>query len=429
MPLMEWQRMVADVGGEIDPHTGLPAYREVIFTVPRQSGKTTLILGWEIQRALGWGSPQRVAYSAQDGTQAAKKLIEDQFPILDRRKKVLGISNLRKANGRVSVEFRSGSRIGLLASTAEAGHGQTLDLGIKDEFWADYDDRRDQAMVPAMATKPAAQVLTASTMGTEESVPLNRAVERGRLAVETGVRSGIAYFEWSAPEDEDPDDPATWWGCMPALGNTITEGVVRHARQTLTDGEFRRAFLNQRTKAENRVLPVGDWNAVCSAEVAPKGSPVFALDINPERSAAAVVAASGDTAELIQYREGTDWVVAYAKERSRKWSDPTWFVDAQGPAGSFIPELEREHVKVHPVTAREMIDACGKLYDGVVGRKIRLRTHAKLNEAAAGAAKRTVGDAWAWTRRNASADICPLVAATLALWGAGQWESGTVNLW
>ncbi len=43
---------------------------------------------------------------------------------------------------------------------------------------------------------------------------------------------------------------------------------------------------------------------------------------------------------------------------------------------------------------------------------------AALDEAAAGAAKRAIGDAWAWTRKSAAADISPLVAATLALWAA-----------
>src|ERR1039457_2904149 len=40
LPFMPWQRLVADVGLELLPN-GLPAYRTGIFTVPRQSGKTT----------------------------------------------------------------------------------------------------------------------------------------------------------------------------------------------------------------------------------------------------------------------------------------------------------------------------------------------------------------------------------------------------
>ena len=49
-PFMPWQSLIADVGCEIDGDTGLPAYRRVIVTVPRQQGKTTLFLSWQINR-------------------------------------------------------------------------------------------------------------------------------------------------------------------------------------------------------------------------------------------------------------------------------------------------------------------------------------------------------------------------------------------
>jgi len=418
---MPWQQAVADVGGElIETASGLliPAFREVIVTVPRQSGKTTLVLGWEIQRAHGWPEPQRIVYSAQSGNDARKKLIEDQVPILEPRRKRLGIRRILRGMGNEAIEFANGSRIVLLASTADSGHGKTVDLGVKDELFADYDDRRDQAMIPAMATRAAAQVLTASTMGTDESFPLNRAVERGRQAVAAGVTTGIAYFEWSAGPDEDPHDPATWWRCMPALGWTITEAVVVHAKDSLADGEFRRAFLNQQTKAEDRVIPGPNWAAVCSEDVGPEGELVFSLDVNPERSAGAVVAAAGGVAELVDYRGGTGWVVDRAVELTGRHGSASWLVDAVGPAGSLIPELERAGLTVTPVSAREMVAACGQFYDAVMDGKVQIRQHPKLDEAVAAAAKRSVGDAWAWGRKNTLTDVSPLVALTLALWGA-----------
>jgi hypothetical protein len=147
-----------------------------------------------------------------------------------------------------------------------------------------------KAQLKAVLAKHGAR--PTSTMGTDESEPLNRAVARGRAAVEDGVTDGIAYSEWSAADHADPDDPTTWRRCMPALGYTITEAVVVHARGTLTDGEFRRAFLNQMTRADQRVLPVVAWQAVCSDDAAPTGMPTFAIDVNPERSAGAIVAAS-----------------------------------------------------------------------------------------------------------------------------------------
>lgn len=429
---MPWQRAVADVGGElVETADGLliPAYREVVVTIPRQSGKTMLLLVWQLQRALGWGEPQRIVYSAQSGTDARKKLLDDQVPLLEPRRKLLGIRRIIRANGNEGVSFVNGSKIVLLASTADSGHGKTVDLAVKDEFFADYDDRRDQILVPAMITRPAAQILTASTMGTDESVPLNRKIDQGRLAVGAGTRSGIAYFEWSADMTADPDDPATWWSCMPALGHTVTEEVIRHARASMTDSEFRRAFLNQLTKSEERVLPAPAWDAVCNPNVAPSGPLVFSVDVSRERTAGAIVAASvgaRPTVELVDYRAGTGWVVPRAVELHERHDPALWVVDGAGPAGSLVADLEAAGLPVHPVTSRELIESCARFYDAVIDRQVLIRRHPRLDEGAASAAKRLVGDAWAWTRKAASADISPLVAATLAVWGATRPEGTSV---
>lgn len=426
--LMPWQRMVAQVGGEIDSDTGLPAYRQVVVTVPRQSGKTTLILGWELQRALGWDTPQRIVYSAQSGNDARKKLIEDQVPILEPKKQKLGIRRILRGMGNEAIEFGNGSRIVLLASTSDSGHGKTVDLAIRDELFADYDDRRDQALIPAMATRPAAQMLTASTMGTDESFPLNAAVDRGRQAVDRGMRNGIAYFEWSADPMADPADPATWRGCMPALGHTITESVVEDSRIGMSAGEFARAFLNIQTKADDRVIPLPAWLAVCREQVEPIGELVFGIDVNPERSAGSLAAVGtvGDSpaAELVDHRPGTGWLLPRAVELDQRHGPATWVVDVAGPAGPLIVDLERAGLRVVPVTYREMVEACARFYDAVVERRVAIRKHPDLDAAAAGAKKRSVGDAWAWARKNGQTDISPLVAVTLACWAAGRPDEG-----
>src|SRR5690349_16076845 len=67
-PLMPWQQYVADVGLEINPATGRLAYDEINLTVPRQSGKSTLVEAKATHRcsATGFfGERQRVVYTAQ----------------------------------------------------------------------------------------------------------------------------------------------------------------------------------------------------------------------------------------------------------------------------------------------------------------------------------------------------------------------------
>lgn len=425
-PLMPWQRLVADVGGEL-LEDGTPAYREVVFTVPRQNGKTTLVLSWELQRGSGWQrlGPQRIAYTAQTGQDARKKLVEDQFPVLERHARVLGLRKpFHRTPGIVGVSWLNGSRLIEVASTEDAGHGQTIDLAVKDELFADSDHRRDQALRPAMITRPFAQVLSCSTMGTEESIPWNRLVVQGRKAADAGVREGIAYFEWSAPDDADIDDPDTWWRCMPALGHTVTEKNIQGERERIPENEFRRAYLNQQTKSEVRVIPLSAWRAVCADDVVPATPSVLGLDATPERSAGAIAAATAGegrvAAALVDHRPGMGWLVDRAVELISSGRASAVAVDQSGPAGSLIPELERRGVRVVACMAREMVAASGGFYDAVMEDRISVRSDDQMDRAVAAAVKLSSGDAWRWGRKSAQADVSPLVAVTLANWLAGQ---------
>lgn len=419
-PLMPWQALVADVGGEYDPLTGVPYYREVQVAVPRQSGKTTEVLAWEVDRSLLWGRPQRTAYTAQTGFDARKKLVDDQAPVLMRSPLAPAVDRVLRAAGQEGIVFSNGSRIEVMATSDSAGHGRTLDLGVIDEAFSDIDDRREQAMLPAMATRRDGQLLIVSTAGTEESVYLRRKVAIGRAAVESDTDSGVAYFEWSAHEDADPDDEDVWWSCMPALGHTIDVEVVRHARQTMTDGEFRRAFLNQWTRSDERVIPAAAWDLVCFPDASPAGQVTFAADVNPERSAAAIVAVDpGGTVEVIEHRAGVTWLADRARQVDEKHGRPPWAVDGSksAPIASMLPELRAVLGKVIEVS--DMAAACGGFFDAVADQKVRLRRHPSLDAAAAGAKKRYTGDAWTWARKGQT-DICPLVAATVGWWVASQ---------
>lgn len=429
-PLMPWQQLVADVGGEIDPVTGAPAYREVVITVPRQSGKTTLILSWELQRALGWGEPQRIVYSAQSGKDAREKLTEDQMPILEPRRKALSIRQLNRGVGNEGVWFTNGSAVKLLSSSEESGHGKTVDLAIKDEFFADEDDRRDQALVPAMTTKSLAQIITATTAGTEKSVPWNRKQEMGRQYVRDGRTDTIAYFEWSAdPAIWDPYDEDAWWEFMPALGYTIGLPAIRHARETLTAEEFRRAYGNIPGRSEERIIPAVTWDAVNGPKHAGKGRMTFAVDVNEDRSAAAIVAVSSDrVVELVEHRPGLSWLLERCAEIDQNHSGATWAVDSSGPAGSLAADLNRKIGAVSELKAGELTKASAAFYDAVADATIRVRRHPALDDAVSGAARRVSGDSWAWSRKAGSSDSSPLVAASVALWASDQNQGGDI-LW
>jgi len=381
-------------------------------------------------------------YTAQTGWEAKTKFLEDQVPTLmasplAKLLKPAGGGRIRRAQGDWGANFGGGGgAIDVLGSSPSAGHGRTLDLGVIDEAWKDEDDRREQAILPAMVTRPMAQLLGFSTMGTDASTYLNRKVETGRAAARDDLGSGMAYVEFSIPEDEDIDDPAVWVRHMPALcptgppcecstdwRHTGSIAAVRHARQTMTEGEFRRAFCNQRSVSAERIIPQTVWAAVQDTDAEPSGDLSWGIDIlrgiTGRADAASIGVYGGGKAAVIASRAGTGWVVERMKKLHGR-RPGVIVVDGGGPAASLADDLESARLPVRRLTFGESASACGRMYDAIADGKIRVRPSPELDAAVDGVAKKPVGDRFVWSRSSSSADVTPLMAVTLAMHGSLQ---------
>lgn len=422
--LMPWQRHVLDVALEINPETGLPAYREVVLTVPRQSGKTTSLLSLMIHRSLGFGRPQRITYTAQTRLAAREKWQYEHLPLLA-KSPLGGMFKPVLQRGEERIVWDNGSIYGIESTTETAGHGNTLDLGIIDEAFARVDAAGEQAMRPAMITRADAQLWVVSTAGKskEKSAYLWGKVKAGRERLESAVDSPVAYFEWSAPVDADPADPETWRACMPALGHTVTESAIAGELASMDLDEFRRAYLNQWLDD----LPdewdnlVHGWEACTDVNSAPSTAPVYAIDVSPNSRSAAIVAAmyrDDDLphVEVVDHHAGVGWVVDRCVELT-KHSPLEWVLDPAGPAGALLPDLASVGIEPKPLTTREMGQACEAMASAVRAKEVRHLGDPLLMQALGGAGRRDVGDGlWMWSRRRSDADIAPLYAATEALW-------------
>lgn len=406
VPFMPWQHQVADVACEMID--GVPAYSEVGITVPRQSGKTTVTFAAQMDRALNWGRPQRSAFTAQTGKDARDKWLDELVPMLEGSPLNALVKNVGRANGNEGVYFKTGSLIRLLSTSASTGHSKTLDQAVLDEIWHDIDDRREQGLRPAMITRTDRQLWWCSTAGTDASLVYNRKVTAGRQAVRANAGTGIAYFEWSAPDDWDPADQDSWWGFMPALGHTITPEAIEVERLAMEPDEFRRAYGNRATRNVTRLIPIDSWAAVVKADAAPEGKIRFALDITEDRGAASIVAGDqAGTFELVDHRPGVEWVPARVKELDQRYGARV-IIDAAGPAAS----LEGLGA-TRKVAGPDVVSGCQALYDAILGARVTFRQDPMFDEAVSGVVKRELGDRWAWSRKASVSDITPLMAATL----------------
>ncbi len=238
--LMPWQAMVARAA--LEHAGGQLAYRNVSIGTPRQSGKSSAVLALVVYRMLATPG-QAIVYAGQTRLAARRKLFDVWWPKL-RRSRLGGMFTLDKATGAEALRCANGSIMTLLSTDEGAGHGETLDLAVLDECWK-LDAASEQACRPAMATRANAQLWCLSTAGTERSVFWRGKVDQGRTVAALGVSEGLFYAEWSAGDDTDVTDPATWPGFMPALGHTISTETVAKDLQAMPLAEWRRAYANQ----------------------------------------------------------------------------------------------------------------------------------------------------------------------------------------
>jgi len=165
------------------------------------------------------------------------------------------------------------------------------------------------------------------------------------------------------------------------------------------------------------------------------GQPVLSIDVSP-RSAGPVRASIGLAQrrfdgkahlEIVLNGPGSIWVIDVLEAFVAKNGPVVVVVDPGSPAGSLVPDLEKvKGVHVETMGARDVTAAFGMIYDAANGKTADARNVAHLGQseimmALGGAGTRNVGDGGkAWDKRNATADITPLVSITNALWGLAK---------
>ncbi|MEP6477839.1 MAG: terminase TerL endonuclease subunit [Rhodoglobus sp.] len=431
-PYMPWQQYVADVTGEVNPKTGRRIYREILLTISRQEGKTTVVRVKKVHRALDHqNDPQLILFAAQDGIEAKKKWLQHAKAIqkspLGRR---LVTNSPSTSNGKEVLEWDTGSSEYPIASTAFSGHGDTLDFGVLTEAFAARDYRVEETMLPAMLARPDAQFLAESTAGNATSIYWNEriAVERERLTQEPTAPSRVAFFDWSAdPDQDDPADPATWRKVSPALGWTIQFEEIEHAFHTAVTPArmrlFKRGYLNITDIADagESIFDALDWEATGSDASVLAGPRAFALDITNDRTWSAISWAGTNLEgllhhEVIQHERGTHWVIPYLVDKMRRNQQSTVTVIAGQQAALMEDDLRAAGLEVRLLSRAEYAAACASYHDGIADRSARhLSTgQTDLDTAAAGAAWTTKGEQRVFSRSNSTTDISPLISCAVA---------------
>lgn len=420
-PLIPWQRYTADVAGERLADAAVSGgwryrYRVVVVTVPRQSGKTTLMRAVGVTRGLRLPGHETF-YTAQTGKDARERW-RDLVRQVNVSPALKGRVQVRQAAGSERLLLPNGSCFRCFAPVATSLHGYTPPLVMLDEAFA-HDAAAGEdlmgAIVPAQSTLPHRQLWIVSTAGTAESAFLRAWVEAGRRGDD-----GVALFEWAAGDGVNVYDPEAWPTFHPGLGYVMDDDALAGAAASLSRAEFERAYGNRWTLTSAHVIPADVWRALGDADLAkPDGRLVLTYDVTHDRSAAALVATwhDGDVAvsKIVQAGPGYSWLADSAATMSDALDAPLG-ADDGGPAREVTDALVRAGRDVQVLGARDYATACGAWLGRIEHGRFRHDATEAFALAAGGVALRPMGDGVAISRRHSQGDVAPAVASAVGCW-------------
>jgi hypothetical protein len=406
---------------------------EAVVIAARQNLKTYLLEAVVLADLFVFGS-ELVVWTAHlfpttmEAFRDLKRIIEGSDHLRRRVKKI------SEANGEESLELVSGQRLLFRARSKSGGRGLTGDRVILDEAWA-LGASEMGSLLPTLSARPNPQVVYASSAGKSSSTILRGVRDRGRA----GNDPSLVYVEWCAPVvacgsdrcDHRPgfpgcalDNPNLWRMANPALGRRITEEHILGERRALPAEEFARERLGwwDEPVGAGGGMPPALWESATTT-AAPGALCALAVDVTPDLAFASIgratAVAGGVLVDVAAHDRATGWVAAEVV-RLRGESGVPVVVDLGSPASVVHDDLGRLGVTSLNPAAREVAQACSSLLDGMIRRRVWHPADPRFDEAVKAVSRRPLGDAWAWSRRNSLADISPLVAVTLALWGASR---------
>lgn len=396
----------------------------IALSIGRQVGKTYLFGAMVF--ALALLNPGLTVIWTAHRAKTAKETFSSMSGMARQERVAPHIAQVVRSRGDEAVVFTNGSRI--LFGARESGFGRGFaNVGIL------VFDEAQILTESAMEDLVAAQNVAANPLTILCGTP-PRPRDPGevftmvRQEALSGDSEGTLFIELSADRDADLADRAQWRRANPSFPGRTPERAMLRMKKNLSDDSFRREALGiwDEVSVHKPLVTPQQWKSMADVGPADDVKPdSLGLDMSHGRDiSVAGCWVEGDDAHVEQVWAGSDsalvvdWIVERAGRRI-----PV-VVDQASPAASLVPELKNRKCLVVTTGAAQMAQACGLLENRIASDSLTHGGQKPVTEAILGARRRPIRDAGGWglDRSDPTSSIYPIVAATLALFGATSYK-------
>lgn len=429
MTLLPWQQLVLKrwlAEDEDGNFTNL----DCGLSVPRQNGKTALIVariiyGIIFRKAQGLFTAQK-----QDTADVVKRRVQDFFYENDYEEifNMLTPRFREKPRNYDFMEFMNGARYSFKTRTRLGGLGTTNDELINDEA-ADMTDDHQATLIPTVSAAKSKnpQVIYCGTPPMATTV--GEVFSRTRKNIMTG-KAGC-WTEWSVDHLTDKNDVKAWYETNPSLDTFLIRKAIESEARALAQDDFNRMRLGWWSGVEDkRAIQQKDWDALFTEkpDFDDEYKPVYAVKFSPDRSDYSLVVAQ-------PLKDGKIHVeVVMQRPMSEGWSKLSkWLIDRwrncakiiiDGATGQAIlyEELTRAGVapkKIIQPNMKEIVAAHQFIYDAIQRGELSHYNQPLLNQTVRITKMRQMGryGGFGWESMSKNMNTSALDAATFAFWG------------
>lgn len=406
---------------------GLWTHPDVLLLVPRQNGKTEILILRVLFGLYKLG--EKIIFSSQRWATSLNTYKRLSGLIKSRPDLRAEVVENTKAPGSAYIELKNGAQITFITRSSDSGRGlDKVDLIIYDEAYNLTEAETSGLEWTQMASRNPQTIYASSAANEEQHINCRVLAGQRRRGLERG--EGLYFREHMAPEGPAWDEVETAQIANPSFGmiqtktkilNAIRKARTAAARRSYGVEALGRGIWPAADEEREDLLDTERWHDMTDQNPTLVGPRAIGLDLAPDRRHWAVVAAQRTSTGRVFIEVGFwrvarhDTVVKFLEAIVQSWDPDKILVDGRSLAKVIVPRLQAVGIEPDVASTPQMAAWTGGFLDDALDGLLAHPGQEETQTAWAAATKRMLPQGDFVFERDMDTPV--LIAAALAYGG------------